>query len=87
MSNFAFLIRIWQRFRNSEGNLRFSKGIIVMSWRTFISCQSLDIERPNRMQSKKFALIVEVMTVWAALPTDLARANTPPKGFINILYL
>ena len=52
-----------------------------------MSCQSLDMERPNRMHSKKFALIVEVMTVWDALPTDLARANIPPKELRNILYL
>jgi hypothetical protein len=56
----------------------------VMSWRTFISCQSLDMDRPHRMHSKKLALIVEVMTIWAALPTDFARANTHPKEFRNI---
>jgi hypothetical protein len=42
---------------------------------------------PQKILSKKFAIIAEVMTVWAALPTDLARANTPPIEFRNISYL
>jgi hypothetical protein len=65
-SNCAFLIRIWQRFKNSGGNFRFSKGMIVMICRTLMSCKSLDMDIPHSMHSKKLALIEEVMTVWAA---------------------
>ena len=78
-SNCAFLIRIRQRFRNSGGNFRLSKGMTVMICRTCMSCQILDMEIPNTMHSKKFVLIEEVMTVWVACPTDLARAKTPPN--------
>jgi hypothetical protein len=43
-----------------------SKGMTVMICRTLKSCQILDMEIPNTMHSKKFVLIEEVMTVWAA---------------------
>ena len=85
--NYAFLKRFWQRFMNSGGNFRFSKGIIVIICRTLISCQSLVMEKLHTMHNTKFVLIEEVMTVWTAWPTDLTRANTPPKELINIYHL
>jgi hypothetical protein len=51
-----------------------------------MSYQRLDMEIPHTMHSKKFVLIEEVMTVWAACPTDLARAKTPPKELRNISF-